>query len=90
MHASADLVVAGDSLTVRFSQRAHNAVLESAGIADGPVSLPWLGNLPLRVEVGPPDRLPKAGQIVPWREGPHRLYGSSSGAAERRPRFHSA
>ena len=49
MHASADLVVAGDSLTVRFSQRAHNAVLESAGIADEPVSLPWLGNPPLRL-----------------------------------------
>lgn len=48
VRASADVVVAGDSLTVRFGRRAHNRVLEGAGLADESVPLPWLGNLPLR------------------------------------------
>ena len=48
VRASADVVVASDSLTVRFGRRAHNPVLESAGLADESVPLPWLGNLPLR------------------------------------------
>lgn len=48
VRASADVVVASDSLTVRFGQRAHNRVLEGAGLADESVPLPWLGNLPLR------------------------------------------
>ena len=48
VRASADVVVASDSLTVRFGRRAHNRVLEGAGLADETVPLPWLGNLPLR------------------------------------------
>ena len=48
VHASADVIVASDSLTVRFGRRAHNPVLEAAGLADETVPLPWLGNLPLR------------------------------------------
>ena len=48
VRASADVVVANDSLTVSFGRRAHNRVLEGAGLADETVPLPWLGNLPLR------------------------------------------
>ena len=35
-------------LTVRFGRRAHNPVLEQAGLADKTVPLPWLRDLPLR------------------------------------------
>ena len=48
VHASAQVVVASDRLTVRFGRRAHNPVLEKAGLADETVPLPWLGDLPLR------------------------------------------
>ena len=48
VRASAEVVVASDSLTVRFGRRAHNPVLEAAGLAKESVPLPWLGNLPLR------------------------------------------
>ena len=44
VHPSADVVVRDDSLTVRFGRRAHNPVLEAAGIAKDSVPLPWLGN----------------------------------------------
>ena len=48
VHASAQVVVASDRLTVRFGRRAYNPVLEKAGLADETVPLPWLGDLPLR------------------------------------------
>ena len=53
VHASAQVIVASDSLTVRFGRRSHNPVLERAGLADETVPLPWLGDLPLRLRLAP-------------------------------------
>ena len=48
VRAGAEVMEREKSLTVGCGRRAHNPVLEAAGIAEDSVPLPWLGNRPLR------------------------------------------
>jgi hypothetical protein len=50
--AAAHVSLSNKDIVVRFQKRAHNPLLLSAGFADNPISVPWLGGKTVKLQFG--------------------------------------